>query len=68
MIRAEFTTLPNNFRITEKNIEFFQDGPAVQITSVDRFPVVADGGCSVVNMLYDVDADRMVWLHCNGLA
>jgi len=68
MIRAEFTDFPNSTRIVKNEIEFYQDGPAVQVVSLDKFPSVFDGGCGVVNMLYDVDADRMVWLHCNGLA
>lgn len=37
---------------------------------VDRrhFPEVYDGGCGVVNLLYDPLGGRMVWIRCNGLA
>src|ERR1700735_5545497 len=66
MIRAEFTTLPNSFRLTHGGIELYQDGPSVRITLVDQFPKVADGGYDVLNMLFDVDAGRMVWLRCGG--
>ncbi len=68
MIRAEFTEFPNSTKIVNNEIEFYQDGPAVQVVPVDKFPNIFDGGCGVVNMLYDVDADRMVWQRCNGVA
>ena len=68
MIRAEFTDIPNSTRIVKNEIEFYQDGSAVQVVSVDKFPSISDGGCGVVNVLYDVTIDRMVWLRCNGLA
>jgi hypothetical protein len=29
-------------------------------------PIVLDGGCSVVNALYDVEADRITFIKCGG--
>jgi hypothetical protein len=31
-------------------------------------PIAVDGGCSVVNTLYDVEADRITSITCNGVA
>lgn len=42
--------------------------PRVYFVPEDKFPSLFDGGCSVVNMLYDVDADRLVSIACNGVA
>jgi hypothetical protein len=38
----------------------------IHIVPEDQFPQALGGGCSYVDMLYDVDADRMVELHCNS--
>ena len=38
------------------------------VSSVRDFPVIFDGGCSVVNILYDIEAARIVSLKCNGYA
>lgn len=40
----------------------------VHVTSEDKFPVIMDGGCGVVNLLYDVESNRVVHIGCNGLA
>jgi hypothetical protein len=31
-------------------------------------PLIFDGGCSVVNLLFDLEADKVVKLSCNGRA
>jgi hypothetical protein len=41
---------------------------SVHITSVDKFPVIMDGGCGVVNLLYDVETGKIISIGCNGLA
>jgi hypothetical protein len=58
MIRAEFVALG----ITP------QARGQVHITSEDKFPVIMDGGCGIVSLLYDVEAGRIVSVGCNGLA
>ena len=40
----------------------------VHIGSVDDFPLVMDGGCSVIRLLYDADTGRVVGINCNGTA
>jgi hypothetical protein len=40
----------------------------VHITTEDKFPVIMDGGCGVVNLLYDVETGKTVSIGCNGLA
>jgi hypothetical protein len=40
----------------------------VHITSKDKFPVIMDGGCGIVNLLYDVQSATVVSIGCNGLA
>ena len=34
----------------------------------DQIPRIADGGCSVVTVIYDVKASRIVSARCNGYA
>jgi hypothetical protein len=38
------------------------------VSRLRDFPVIFDGGCSVVSVLYDVEAARIVSLKCNGYA
>jgi len=56
MIRGEFLEPYRSIR------------PGVYIRTEDQFPPSPmDGGCGVIQLLYDVDAARVVWIHCNGL-
>lgn len=32
------------------------------------FPIIDDGGCAVMQVVYDVEAEHIVSLKCNGLA
>jgi hypothetical protein len=66
MVRAEFTEFPD-VEFVDGKVEYHADKNPVHI--VPDVPLLgdSDGGCAVVNMLYDVDAERMVWLHCNSL-
>jgi len=38
------------------------------VGSQKEFPVVFDGGCSVMNLVYDVEAEHVISLRCNGFA
>ena len=37
------------------------------VSSKDSFPAIADGGCSVVHVVYDVDTGKLVYFDCNGM-
>jgi hypothetical protein len=34
--------------------------------TIERMPDASDGGCSIINAVYDPSAQRIVELHCNG--
>lgn len=38
------------------------------VVSKVQFPTIFDGGCAVMNVVYDVDAGHVVSLKCNGFA
>jgi hypothetical protein len=59
MIRGEFV-LFNAFDSSKR--------PGVYIVAEDGLPVVFDGGCTVVNLLYDLKTARIVEISCNGIA
>ena len=42
--------------------------PSVHIVTPKRLPMIADGGCSVVTVFYDVKTDKAAGADCNGLA
>ena len=43
--------------------------PGVYVVSnVRDFPLIFDGGCGIVNLIYDVDEARITSLQCNGNA
>lgn len=79
MVRAEFSTVPgtpvdcrpmttgNGHSVPLCIVDHSHDrAPEVHIVPEDQFPRIKGGGCSDVNMLYDVDADRMVEFRCNA--
>jgi hypothetical protein len=37
------------------------------VSSRKSFPLIADGGCSVVHVVYDVDTGKLVYFDCNGM-
>jgi len=39
----------------------------VEIVESDRLPQVFDGGCSVVNLVYSVDEQRVISIFCQGV-
>lgn len=41
--------------------------PKVEIVAYDQLPNIADGGCSVVTVYYDVVTAKVASVHCNGL-
>ncbi|AGK47507.1 hypothetical protein BTI_2233 [Burkholderia thailandensis MSMB121] len=49
---------------------FVRDGgtSTVHITSQEKAPAIFEGGCDVVNLKYDVDADKVLAVFCNGRA
>lgn len=40
--------------------------PGVYIVRRDRLPIAADGGCGIVNVVYDVETGSIVAAYCNG--
>jgi hypothetical protein len=36
------------------------------VATIADFPQISDGGCTVVNLIYDVDQDKVIGLRCNG--
>ncbi|WP_158755342.1 hypothetical protein [Dyella sp. S184] len=40
----------------------------VQIVSPAQSPKIFDGGCSIINMKYDVERKKVVSIFCNGAA
>jgi hypothetical protein len=38
------------------------------VRSEKEFPMISDGGCAVMHMVYDVEAGHIMSLRCNGLA
>ncbi len=38
------------------------------VSSEKEFPIIFDGGCGIVNLVYDVEKAQLVSLACNGLA
>lgn len=47
---------------------YFDNGGKIFITTAERLPRVLDGGCGVVNVEYDVTANRFLAVTCNGEA
>lgn len=33
-----------------------------------QFPIIMDGGCSIINFVYDIKANRILSAECNGVA
>ena len=42
--------------------------PTVHIVRPEDMPAIQDGGCSVVNLLYDIREAKITSIFCNGLA
>jgi hypothetical protein len=42
--------------------------PGVKVVSPGQLPLVMDGGCSFVDLTYDVARDRIVRIACHGYA
>jgi hypothetical protein len=38
------------------------------VVNREKLPVIFDGGCSVVSLVYDVDTAKLLSLDCNGVA
>lgn len=42
--------------------------PGVEVVTADRAPAVNDGGCDVVNVVYERSEGRVLEVSCNGEA
>ena len=42
--------------------------PGVRIISIHDLPEIEDGGCALIDVEYDVAADRLTPLRCHGMA
>ncbi len=40
----------------------------IRIVQENQFPLITDGGCSIVNILYDVSRAEFEHVYCNGRA
>jgi hypothetical protein len=58
MVRAEFVIADDPKKPAGRYV----------VSTENDFPIIEDGGCVVVNLLYDVKLARVVWVRCNGLA
>jgi hypothetical protein len=38
------------------------------VANQGKFPVIFDGGCGIVNLVYDVDTSKLLSFNCNGVA
>jgi hypothetical protein len=47
---------------------FASDDPPIDIIDYRPISLVEDAGCSVVTVKYDAEADRVLWVICNGEA
>ena len=36
------------------------------VRSQKEFPIILDGGCAIMHLVYDVEADQIMSLQCNG--
>ena len=45
-----------------------KDEPPVTLLDHQPSPMVQDGGCAVVTLKFDVSAQRILWIQCNGEA
>jgi len=49
--------------------QFTNEFPRIYLKhSEDDLPGIDDGGCSVINLLYDPAAEKIVFIECNGVA
>jgi hypothetical protein len=40
--------------------------PSIHVVEESALPRIVDGGCGIVNLLYDVEDARIVYIYCNG--
>lgn len=41
--------------------------PGIRVVKPDKAPKILDGGCSVVNLKYDIRQEKVVAIFCNGV-
>ncbi len=50
-------------------LNFGEGAAGIHILSDRRkFPVIFDGGCGVINFVYDLDSGKILSVRCNGVA
>jgi hypothetical protein len=59
MIRGEFVMRPERTSVPT-GIHLVPD--------LKKFPIVLDGGCAIVHIVYAVETARIMWVRCNGYA
>jgi len=47
---------------------YFGNGGKTTVAESGDLPVVMDGGCGVVNVIYDVESHKFIDVFCNGVA
>lgn len=67
MIRGELVHAPRECPQPVRDVGVFCAYQA-GIHLNEEFPSILDGGCGIVNLLYDPAARRIVWIRCNGVA
>ena len=51
-----------------RGVLFFASPTGISVVREKDLPKIMDGGCGIINLLYDPEATRTVWISCNGLA
>ncbi|MGA7713654.1 MAG: hypothetical protein WCA81_17280 [Rhizomicrobium sp.] len=67
MVRGELVQAPRECSVPHHDIGVLCDYRAGLYVN-EPLPSILDGGCGIVNLLYDPAAGQMVWLRCNGIA
>lgn len=49
-------------------VYYSEENPRRHWVTEDRLPAILDGGCNVVTLRFDVAADKIEWVRCNGVA
>jgi hypothetical protein len=56
-------------RRTIKGVFVLDGEPGIYpVAREEDLPAILDGGCSVVHIVYDTEAERILTLRCNGVA
>lgn len=67
MVRGELVLAPRECSAPHRDVGLLCEYRAGLYVN-QPLPSIFDGGCEIVNLLYDPAAGRIVWLRCNGVA